>query len=242
MWLFQQLGRFAPPRRAEEKVTLEADLDQIEDTLSLAGRGSIELGPVQLRLKASQRLFLDISDAGKARHALIANEATTLSFEVGRQFLSSKSQYGRLAIEVDHFLPSGANFWGILVHTGTLDTPESPWTVGFSLQIRFGFLPPESNLILDASTERVLWTTPTSKLRLGGGISWAQRLKDGPGLTPTEHAVLTLGPVASWETLLGELKVRLGFRLWLDRDTPLTTAYLSEFDLPAITASWVYRL
>ncbi len=242
LWLFQQLGRFSPANSTDGLVTVEGDFDQIEDTLSVAGRAGIMVGPVEIRAKASQRLFLDLTDAGKRRHTLGGAEATALCVEVGRQFVSSRGHYGRLGLELTHFLPSGANFWGLLIHTGTAETPESPWNLRLSAQVRFGFSGTESNLILDSATERVIWAGGMSRLRLGGAISWAQRLKDGPGNVPTEHAVLTLGPVGSWENPLGEFKLRLGFRLWLDRDTSVTSvAYLSEFDLPALTASWSYR-
>ncbi len=241
LWLFQQLGRLAPPTTIGRS-SIEADLDQIEDTLSLAARAALEIGPVQMRLKGSQRLFLDLSNAGKVRHSLDQREATALSVELGRQFLSSRNQYGRLALEYTRFPASHTNFWGLLVHSGLHDTPALPWSLALSVQVRFGFSGNESNLIVDTGTERVLIATPSNKLRFGAALSWAQRLKDGPSVVPTEHAVLTVGPSATWDSALGELKLRLNCRLWLDRDVSTTsTAYLSEFDLPAINAFWSYR-
>lgn len=197
---------------------------------------------MQLKAKASQRVFLDLSDAGKTRHAQLSSYATMLSAEIGRSFLSSRRHYGSLGVELTHVLPKSENYLGLLVHTGTYDTPDSPWSAGVSLQVRFRLTGNESNLILDGSTERVLLDSPSNKLRVGAALIWAQRLKDGPGLAVTEHAVLTLGPQVTWNNALGEWKVRVPFRLWLDRDTPTNlTAYLSEFDLPAVTAFWIAR-
>ncbi len=236
------MGRLAQPTQADPRLSLEADFDQLGDTLRVAGRATLPLGPIQLKAKGSQRVFLDITDAGRARHAQMTGAASLVAAEIGRAFLSNRRHYGSLGIEFSQLLPVGDNFIGLLIHTGTYESADLPWTVNFTLQLRFRLTGNESNLILDGSTEKVLWTSGSNWLRLGAGIGWAQRLKDGPGPSATEHAVLTLGPQATWNNALGEWKVRLSFRLWLDRDpAPNVTSYLSEFDLPAATAFWTLR-
>jgi hypothetical protein len=222
---------------------VEAEVDSVGDTLSFGARGTLPLGPVEVRLKGSQRLFLDIGAAGRERHKELSPLATAFAAEVGRQFVSSKRHYGRMALEVSHFDPSGKNYLGILVHTGIRDTDALLWSLAFSVQARF-FLPGAfSSLVLTGASERVLWSSAASKFRAGGELSFAQLMSASLGPTSTEHLVVTLGPSASWESGASELKARLGFRVWLDHGPAgANVSYLSEFDPPALTVSWTYRL
>lgn len=237
------MGRVPAPRAESHVVQLETDLDHIGDTPSLGVRLSAPVGPVEVRAKGSQRLFLDITDAGRSRHNEARANETALALEIARQFYSARGHYGRFAVELLSFRPSTETFVGFLVHTGVVESPSSPWSVGLSLQVRLATIGTESNLGLSGESERVVWENAGGKIRLGAMVGWSHRLKDGPGVVPTEHGVFTVGPTASWDSGWGELKARLGFRLWLDRDvTASQTALLSEFDPPALNVFWTYRL
>lgn len=222
----------------------ELDADQIADTISVAARLAFEVGPVELRAKGSQRLFLELSDAGREQGRLARHRQTAAGVEVGRSFVNGKGHYGRLAAEWVDFLPEGVPYAGLLFHTGILARPEQLWSLGLSIQVRFRLGGDESRLGLSAESDHRISEGSAGRFRLGGAVSWTQFLKgDGPGALPTEHALLTLGPSATWESPWGEWQARLAFRLWLDNDTPTTkTAYLSVFDLPALSVSWTGRL
>lgn len=205
----------------------------------------MNLNLFDVRLRASQRLFLAASDQGRAQKLNFDGEKTTVGMEIGRQYLSPAGHFGRLGLEVLRFLPRGQWTLRAGFDTGLIETATNPWRL--TTQLHLYLEPPGGGSwyrVQARFLRRLSEKSTQSGFLLGGFFGWNYKAGPPPGLGEYEHMLFSFGPSLEYYNGPAILKVYMPLRLWLDKKgvldarSNLTTQYPAEMTVPDITVSW----
>jgi len=218
------------------------------DTLS--GQISLLMGVkfLEARIKASQRVFFALSEAGITTKEFLSDEKQTLSFELARYFVSPKNYFGRLGLEYVHFFPNHRRWLKAGFGTGILDNVSLPWQLQLNTAIFLPLVNESSFFSLSLETRRVFTFASKTSLRLGGSFSWSERMRDVLIPSRYEHRVISIGPTAELKGLvIGTVRVLAAFRIWIDKelflkDGKLVAGHPSDFRPPDIFFEWAIAL
>lgn len=244
-WIFEQLA--TPPLatlKNESRYQASVQATNYRDALSTQASGVLELREFEIGLKGSQRFFPALTQEGADLRNALSPQATAFSLEVARHFVTEGGAYGRLGAEIFQFLPTSKRALKLGLSTGNLEAANH-----WSLQVQtnfFLFFPAEENFLLVRleSVKRVT-AGKDSSLQLGGILSWANRMKDLSAVGVHEYMLFSFGPLVVWSSPLGNLRLNIAARLWLDQEVVKPGDKFNGHPMdvsPAATLSWTKPL
>jgi hypothetical protein len=201
---------------------------------------NLDLHYVEIAIKGSQLMFLNLSDRGASAGPSLSNLQQGVLAEVGRYYVTRNHHFGRLAAGYTQFSPSGQHYIKIGTDAGIFPSLNFPWGLRLSANT---FLNPPTNtfLLIRGETLRSL----SEALDLGGFLALGYRIRLAQSLGTYENMELSVGPRVYWKTALGNFAGELIFRIWLDTynynkpDGTQTSGIASDFSgLPDLRISW----
>jgi hypothetical protein len=248
-WLFEQSSRLGPPTASDQtRYALSLDSASYDrGAFSLHATATLDFRILELRVLGARRLFADSSTeyAGK-----LGLERESFGVEVARYHAISQRHYGRLALGGLNFFPDGTRWLYLSLATGVLPRPDLPWEFRFALNYYNGRID-RSWAVFVASGEVLRewgvgwkggfsfrWTYMTI-----GSETPDALLSTQPGKV-YEHMGFSLAPEVFYHFSLGELRLAVPLRMYLDRDITKVenntgpTYYPSDFPVPSAEASF----
>ncbi|MBI4403735.1 MAG: hypothetical protein HY537_06225 [Deltaproteobacteria bacterium] len=246
LWLFEQLG--SPPLYTSHDASstqIRLSISHYQDSISSLAGALFDLNFMEISLRASQRIFLESTETGKAVRDQLWIAHQTLSVEVAKHYMTPANHYGRLSAEFLQFFPEPRYRWIRLgIATGALPDHGFPHLLRLAFNLFFPFWGDHKILQISGEFGRQLALSDKSTLDLGGGAIWSYKLRGSMGEGRYDHMLFSFGPLAQLTSPFGQLRANFFFRFWLDREVVMRessprTLYPNEiYAIPDLSLTW----
>lgn len=241
LWLREQFGSGTEPTaKTKPRSQLSLDIVSYQDALSSQASAQADLSLFEIKAYGSRRLLLGITNQTSVSYSTHA-----VGGEIGRFFSNEQGRYGRLAVGYLDQLSEGGGFIKLVLDTGILPVPDVLWAMRLHSAILIALPEAQQTYLISLEVAKATALPGKSRFEWGGYIGFDYR----PGVSQSpgryEHVLVTLGPVARYESPWGMLSAKAAWRLWMDREnfqrgTTNIQATGSELSpLPDLNIGWV---